>query len=89
MTIGATIVYLLCLATSLICAGLLVRSYRRHGTPLLLWSAACFALLALNNLLVALDILVFPEIDLGLARNLCNIAAVGTLLYGFIWELER
>ena len=56
---------------------------------MLLWSAACFALLALNNLLVVLDILVFPNIDLSLPRNICNLAAVGTLLYGFIWELER
>jgi hypothetical protein len=56
---------------------------------MLLWSAACFALLAINNLLVVLDILVLPNIDLSLPRNICNLAAIGTLLYGFIWELER
>jgi hypothetical protein len=87
--VGPAIVYLLCLATSLICAALLVRGYRRHRTRMLLWSAACFALLALNNLLLVLDILVLPDIDLTLARNVTNLAAVSTLLYGFIWELER
>ena len=40
-------VYLLCLLTSGICASLLVRSYRQTGTRLLLYSAACFVLLAL------------------------------------------
>jgi hypothetical protein len=89
MAIGPAIVYLLCLLTSAICAGLLARGYHRTRTPMLLWSAACFALLAVNNLLVVLDILVFPNIDLTLPRNICNLAAVGTLLYGFIWELER
>jgi hypothetical protein len=89
MTIWASAVYLLCLLTSFICALLLVRGYRRNRTTFLLWSAACFALLAVNNLLVVLDILVLPDLDLSVARNLCNVIAVGTLLYGFIWELER
>ena len=89
MSVWPAVVYLLCLLTSGICAALLVRGYRRNRTRMLLWSAACFALLAVNNLLVVLDILVLPDIDLSLARNLCNLAAVGTLLYGFIWELDR
>ena len=89
MNVWAAAVYLLCLLTSGICAALLARGYRRSRTPMLLWSAACFALLALNNLLVVLDVLVLPDIDLSLPRNLCNLAAVGTLLYGFIWELDR
>ena len=89
MNIGPAIVYLLCLLTSAICAGLLVRGHRRNRTQLLLWSAACFALLAVNNLLLVLDVLIFPNADLSLPRNLCNLAAVGTLLYGFIWELDR
>lgn len=89
MTIWASVVYLLCLLTSAVCAGLLMRGYSRHRTPLLLWSGLCFALLAVNNLLVVLDLLVLPNTDLSLARNICNLAAVGTLLYGFIWELDR
>jgi hypothetical protein len=89
MTIWPAVVYVLCLITSAVCAALLIRGYRRNRTGLLLWSAGCFALLALNNLLLVIDILVLPDIDLSFARNLCNLAAVGTLLYGFIWELDR
>lgn len=88
MRIWASVIYLLCLLTSFLCAGLLVRSYRRTRTRLLLWSAACFGLLALNNLLMVLDILVFPDVDLSLARNLATLAAAATMIHGFIWELD-
>jgi hypothetical protein len=81
-------VYLLCLLTSAMCAGLLVRSYLRSKTRLLMWSAACFTLLAVNNLLLVIDLLVLPSIDLGILRSLSSLAAVTTLLYGFIWETE-
>jgi hypothetical protein len=85
---GPAVVYVLCLATSLVCVVLLTRSYRRSGTPLLLWAAVCFALLAVNNLLLVADRLVFSEIDLRGWRQLTSLAAVGVLLYGFIWEAE-
>lgn len=89
MHLLASAVYLLCLLTSLICALLLVRSYSRHRSSMLLWSAVCFGFLALNNLLMVLDIVVFPtSIDLSLARTCCSLIAVGTLLYGFIWEID-
>lgn len=89
MTGFASAVYLLCLFASLACAGLLVRSYARNRSRLLLWSAACFSLLALNNLLLVADLLILPTaIDLLIVRNLTALAAVGTLLYGFIWELD-
>lgn len=84
----ASVVYLLCLLTSATCAWLLVRSYRRTGSRLLMWSATCFVLLTLNNFLVVCDLLIFPTIDLTIPRSLSALAAVATLLYGFIWELD-
>ena len=82
-------VYLLCLATSAACAVLLARSYARTRARLLLWSSLCFAFLALNNLIVVFDILVFPtQADLSLWRLAASLVAVGVLLYGFIWESE-
>ena len=82
-------VYLLCLATSIACAVLLARSYTRTRARLLLWSSLCFAFLALNNLVVVLDILIFPSaVDLSLVRLFVSLVAVGVLLYGFIWESE-
>ena len=81
-------VYILCFLTSSACAWLLGRSYARSGTRLLLWSSACFVLLAGNNLVLVLDLLVFEDMDLRLARQLFTLAAISVLLFGFIWELE-
>jgi hypothetical protein len=88
MSTAATAVYLLCLATSAVCAWLLVRGYLRHRTRLLLWSAACFVLLAFNNLFVVADMFLFPASDLTPFRTLSSLAAVSMLLYGFIAELD-
>jgi hypothetical protein len=82
------LVYVMCLITSLACAALLWRAFRRTGAPLLLWSAMSFALLALNNALVVADVIFFPATDLILWRHLAALAAVGVLIYGFIGEAE-
>ncbi len=84
-----TIVYLLCFLTSSACAGLLGRSYRRSGARLLLWSSLCFLFLAGNNLLLVIDLVVLPNVDLRLPRLLLALAAVSILLFGFIWDLEE
>jgi len=82
-------VYLLCLATSATCALLLARNYARTRARLLLWSALCFAFLALNNLVVVVDIVVFPTLaDLSLWRLAASLVAVSVLIYGFVWEGE-
>jgi hypothetical protein len=82
-------VYLLCFLTSAACAFLLARSYRRNGARLLFWSALCFLFLAANNLLEIFDLLVLPEVGFRLARYLLALAALGVLLFGFIWDLEE
>ena len=82
-------VYLLCFATSLVCLILLVRSYLRTRTRLLLWSSLCFVFLALNNLLLFVDVVVFPvEVDLLPYRQLTSLIGISVLLYGFIWESQ-
>ena len=79
--------YLLCFLTSLSCCLLLIRSYRRkQEAGVLLWTAACFVLLAIDNLLVVLDLIVLPTVDLSLPRLVATFLAVSTLLVGFIWE---
>ena len=84
----APTVYLLCLASSAACAWLLARSYARTQTRLLLWSAICFLLLSINNLLVVVDLMVIESIDFGIARLVASLIGVLILLYGFIWELD-
>ena len=85
----SNLVYLLCFLASALCAGLLMRQYRNVASPILLWSSACFTLLALSNLLVVFDKVLMPETDLKLARLLMTLAAVTVLLFGFIWETEQ
>ena len=80
------LIYLLCAVTSLICAWLLLRSYRRNRFPLLFWSGLCFSVLALNNLLLVLDKLVFPDINFSIARVSLALLALLLLLFGLIWQ---
>lgn len=82
----ADIVYLLCAATALGCAIVLMLGYRRTKHRLLLWSAICFLGLMANNVLVFVDLVVVPDIDLFTLRNITALAAMSTLLYGLIWE---
>lgn len=83
------IVYILCLLTSSACAWLLGRSYVRTRARLLLWSSACFVLLAGNNLMLVIDLLVFPGANLRAVRLLLALSAVAVLIFGFVWDLEE
>jgi hypothetical protein len=87
MTMPA-LVYTLCFITSALCAGLLLVSYLRTRARLLLWSAISFVCLAVNNFFVLGDMILFPDINLLPMRYLAAFAAVCTLIYGFIWEVE-
>jgi Family of unknown function (DUF5985) len=83
----AELVYLLCAATSTACAVLLFRGgYRQSGTQLLFWSGLCFAGLALNNILLFVDLVMVPDVDLGLLRSGISLAAMIVLLFGLVWE---
>jgi hypothetical protein len=82
-------VYILCMVTSLVAMWLLLRSYRRNRSRLLLWSAAAFVAFALNNLLLFFDLVVLPaSIDLRPLRVLTALVGVAILLYAFIWEID-
>lgn len=81
-------IYLLCIFTSVACAWLLISAFYRRRQTLLLWSAVCFSLLAVNNLLVFADLVLLPHVDLGLARALTALAAGVVLLGSFIWGME-
>ena len=78
-------VYLLCWATSVACAWLLIRAYMRGRTPLLLWSAVAFTFFSINNLLLVCDVLLFHVADLWVLRQATAAAGLGTLIYGFVW----
>jgi hypothetical protein len=84
----AELVYFLCAATSVACAVLLARGYSRTRARLLLWSALCFGFLALNNVLLVVDLVILPDIDLSLWRLWSAVIGVGLLVYGLIWEVD-
>lgn len=87
--LGPSLVYSLCLVASAFCAFLLLQTWRRTRTRLLFWTALGFALLALNNLFLVSDLVLFATVDLWGVRQAASAAAMGVLLYGFIWEAER
>lgn len=82
------LVYTLCFLTSVLCAVLLLISYARNRTRLLLWSAVSFFFLAVNNFFVLSDTLLFPDVSLLAFRHIAALAAVCTMIYGFIWGVE-
>lgn len=85
MTIAEAI-YLLCAATSLAAAVLLLRQFAARRTPILLWSCIGFLGLAVNNVLVYVDFGLLPGIDLSLPRSFAGAAAMVALVYGLIRE---
>jgi hypothetical protein len=81
-------VYMLGSVTTLLCGILLIRGYSRTGMKLLLWSGICFSILCLSNLLILVDLVLFPDVDLYLWRLGSAALAMMILLYGLIWEGE-
>lgn len=80
-------IYISCAILSVLCAFVLLREYRKARTRLLLWSGICFGGLALNNALLVVDLMAFPQqIDLFLWRSGVALLAMMSLLFGFIWE---
>jgi hydrogenase/urease accessory protein HupE len=82
----AEAVYILCTLTSLACTLLLFNGYRREGARLLFWAALCFAGLTVNNLLLFVDLVMVPEVDLSVARSAIALVALFVLIYGLVWE---
>lgn len=85
---GPALIYGLCLAASAGCAGLLARAYLRTHTRLLLWTAVSFGFFALNNMILVVDMLVLPDQDLWIWRQLAAGVGLIVLLVGFVWEMR-
>jgi hydrogenase/urease accessory protein HupE len=77
-------IYGLCALTALLCAGLLLKTYRQRNAGLLFWSGMFFVMQAINNTLLILDKLVVPTVDLSLWRSTIALVAIAVLLYGLV-----
>jgi hypothetical protein len=84
----AAAVYVLCALTSFMCAVLLLRGYIHQRVRLLLWSGLGFVGFAVGNVMLVADVLIYPERDLQLWRNLPTLAGVLVLAYGLIWDTQ-
>ena len=88
MTIAEAI-YLLCGVTSLVAAVMLLRHYLQRRTRLLLWSVVAFAGLAVNNVMVYVDLVMFTGVDLSMYRTAAGALAMLALVYGLVWETRQ
>ena len=84
----ATAIYTLDALTALLCMVLLLRAWLHGRYRLLLWSSICFAGLTLNNILLVLDKIMLPDVDLSPLRSAVALVAMAILLYGMIWDSE-
>lgn len=83
----AEITYVLCAATSVLCAVLLLRGYLRSRSRLLMWSTLCFIGLAINNILLFVDLVILPDsIDLRVIRSGSALFSLIVMVAGLIWE---
>ncbi|MGE5453407.1 MAG: DUF5985 family protein [Acidobacteriota bacterium] len=83
------VIYALCTLTAALCAGLLLRSYAASGFRLLLWSGLCFVGLAISNLVLIIDRITPPDLDLSTWRLSVALISVMLLVVGLVLESDR
>lgn len=81
-------VYGLCMVTALMCAWLLLQAYQKTRYRLLFWCSLFFSIVALNNVFLVVDKLVFPDVDLTVYRYVVALIGLFVLLPGLILERE-
>lgn len=83
----AGIVYILCALTSLLCACLLYRAYTKNKFRLLFWCSLGFMGFTLNNILLFIDVIVFPDVTYIIYfRTLPALIGMIVMIYGLIME---
>jgi hypothetical protein len=80
------VVYMLCALTSWLCAVLLLRAYHRSRASLLFWSGVGFCMFGIGNIMLFVDLVLIPTVDMSLARNVITLCGIALLLRGLIWE---
>jgi hypothetical protein len=83
------VTYLLCAITAFTCFALLWRGWRANRAALLFWSALCFAGLTVSNVLLVIDKLVLPDVDLSPFRLAITLAALLLLIFGLVWGDDK
>ncbi|UXI66175.1 DUF5985 family protein [Tahibacter amnicola] len=82
------LVYTLCGLTSLLCAFLLLRSFRRTRHAVLRWSGLCFVGLTVSNFVLIIDKIILPDVDLLTYRLWLTEISLLLLVYGLLSSRE-
>ena len=82
-------VYALCAMTSFVCFALLLRQHWRAPSSLALRSSIAFLFFAAANIILFADLILLPEIDLKIWRNLSNLIGAIILLVALTREAQR
>jgi hypothetical protein len=85
----AHLVYILCALISALCTYLLWKRYRLSRNSLLFWSAVCFFGFFVSNIMLVLNNIIFPDINLRLLRLSPILLGLLALIYGLIFKVER
>jgi hypothetical protein len=84
----AAVIYLLCALTCIACALLLFRAWATSRSSLLFWSALCFAGLTASNVILVLDRVVYPDVDLTTPRLAAALVGLLLMIFGLVWERD-
>jgi hypothetical protein len=71
-----------------LCAVMLFRAYAKSKQRLLFWSGLCFLGLTMSNLLVFVDLVMIPDVNLYPLRLWTAAIATMLLVFGLVWESE-
>jgi hypothetical protein len=82
----AQTVYILGALSSLLCAVLLLRQHFLTRQKLLFWSGLCFAGLTITNIVIFIDLVAMPQVDLHLWRLGITAVSMSLLVFGLVWE---
>ena len=78
------LVYILSGVTSLVCAVLLLRGSWQNRNGLLFWSGLCFLAMTANNVLLYINFILLPDIDILVVARLTAVVGIVLLNIGLI-----
>ena len=81
-------IYILGALVVCLCAVMLFRAYAKSKQRLLFWSGLCFLGLTMSNLLVFVDLVMIPDVNLYPLRLWTAAIATMLLVFGLVWESE-
>jgi hypothetical protein len=65
---------------------MLFRGYARNRVGLLFWSGLSFIGLMIDNVMLYVDIVVVPDVNLAIVRKIPGLVSLALLVFGLVWE---